>query len=60
VAHALNPNRGRQISKFEANLLYRIIFRTVRDTLRNPVLKNKQTNKQKDVISEKFLPAPEI
>jgi hypothetical protein len=33
--------RGRQISKFEASLGYRMSSRTARDTQRNPVLKNK-------------------
>jgi hypothetical protein len=46
--------RGRQISKFEASLVYRVNSRTARATQRNPVLKkqkqktnqrNKQTTK---------------
>jgi hypothetical protein len=39
--------RGRQISEFEANLVYRVSSRTARATQRNPVSKNKikQTNK---------------
>jgi hypothetical protein len=37
-------HRGRWILEFEANLVYRVSFRTVRDTQRNPV--SKQTNKQ--------------
>jgi hypothetical protein len=42
--------RGRQISEFEASLVYRVSFRTARATQRNPVLKtNKQTNKQKEL-----------
>jgi hypothetical protein len=44
--------RGRQISEFEASLVYRVSSRTARATRRNPVSKkkkqqNKQTNKQK-------------
>jgi hypothetical protein len=50
--------RGRQISEFEATLVYRVSSRTDRLTQRNPVLKNKKaktkqktkqnkTNKQK-------------
>jgi hypothetical protein len=38
--------RGRQISEFEASLVYRVSSRTARATQRNPVSKNKQTNKQ--------------
>jgi hypothetical protein len=41
--HTFNPN----ISKLEASLVYRVSFRTARATKKNPVLKNKQTNKQK-------------
>ena len=40
--------RGRQISEFEDNLVYKVSSRTVRATQRNPVSKNKQTkNKTK-------------
>jgi hypothetical protein len=38
--------RGRQFSEFEASLVYRVSSRTARATQRNPVSKNKQTNKQ--------------
>jgi hypothetical protein len=40
--------RGRQISEFEASLVYRVRSRTARATQRNPVSKkqNKQTPKQ--------------
>jgi hypothetical protein len=38
--------RGRQISEFEASLVYRVSSRTARATQRNPVSTNKQTNKQ--------------
>jgi hypothetical protein len=37
--------KGRQISEFEASLVYRVSSRTARATQRNPVSKNK-TNKQ--------------
>jgi hypothetical protein len=37
--------RGRQISEFQANLVYKVSSRTARATQRNPVLEN-QTNKQ--------------
>ena len=39
--------RGRQISEFEASLVYRVSTRTARATQRNPVSKNQKTNKQK-------------
>ena len=38
VAHALG-GRGRQISEFEANLVYKVSPRTARATQRNPVSK---------------------
>jgi hypothetical protein len=41
--------RGRQISEFEASLVYKVSSRTARAIQRNSVLKyqEKQTNKQK-------------
>jgi hypothetical protein len=42
VAHTFNPSRGRRISEFEANLVYRVSSRTARATQRNPVSKNKK------------------
>jgi hypothetical protein len=48
--------RGRWISEFKANLVYKLSSRTARAIQRNPVSKqnktkqtNKQTNKQKDM-----------
>jgi hypothetical protein len=38
--------RDRQISEFEASLVYKVSSRTARATQRNPVSKNKQTKKQ--------------
>jgi hypothetical protein len=38
--------RGRWISEFEVSLVYRASSRTARATQRNPVLKNKNKNKQ--------------
>jgi hypothetical protein len=32
---------GRQISEFKANMVYRVSFRTVKATQRNPVSKSK-------------------
>jgi hypothetical protein len=56
--------RGRQISEFEASLVYRVSSRTARDTHRNPVSKNKtkrngkkkKNGKKKSLISFKILP----
>jgi hypothetical protein len=39
--------RGRQISEFEASLVYKVSSRTGRATQRNPVSKNKNKTKQK-------------
>ena len=39
--------RGRRISEFEANLVYRVNSRTARATQRNPVSKNKKKKKKK-------------
>jgi hypothetical protein len=41
--------RGRRISEFEASLFYRVSSRTARATQRNPVLKNKQTEKESSI-----------
>jgi hypothetical protein len=57
-AHTFSPRiqgqrvgyRSKQISKFEATLVYRESSRIIRATQRNPVSKiNKETNKQKAV-----------
>jgi hypothetical protein len=40
-------DRGRQISEFEASLIYKVSSRTVRAIQRNPVSKNKNKNKNK-------------
>ena len=54
VAHAFNPRtreaevgRGRQISEFEASLVYKVSFRTARAIQINPVSKNKTKKKKK-------------
>jgi hypothetical protein len=39
--------RGRQISEFEASLVYKVNFRTARATQRNPVSKKKKKKKKK-------------
>jgi hypothetical protein len=48
VVHAFDPSRGRQISEFEASLVYRVSSRTARATQRNPVSKNKTTTTKND------------
>jgi hypothetical protein len=50
--------RGRQISEFEASLVYRVSSRTARATQRNPVSKKpkqktKQTNKKQQQQQKK-------
>jgi hypothetical protein len=44
--------RGRQISEFEASLVYRVSSRTAKATQRNPVSKNK-TNKKQNKTKQK-------
>jgi hypothetical protein len=44
--------RDRQISEFEASLVYRVSSRTAKATQRNPVLKTKQ-NKTKQTKKKK-------
>jgi hypothetical protein len=39
--------RGRQISEFEASLVYRVSSRIARAIQRKTVLENKQTNKKR-------------
>jgi hypothetical protein len=43
--------RGRQISEFEASLIYRMSSRTARATQRNPVLKKKKPERFMDKYS---------
>jgi hypothetical protein len=49
VAHTSNPStqegKGRQISEFEASLVYRVSSRTARAIQRNPVSKKQNNNK---------------
>jgi hypothetical protein len=42
-------SRGRQISEFEASLVYKVSFRTARATQRNPVSKNKKQQQEAEV-----------
>jgi hypothetical protein len=48
VAHALG-DRGRQISEFEASLIYKVSSRTARATQRNPISKNWKTKKKNPI-----------
>ena len=51
VAHAFNPStlggRSRQISEFEASLVYRVNSRTARAIQRHPVSKKQNKTEQK-------------
>jgi hypothetical protein len=47
--------RGRQISEFEASLVYSVSSRTARATQRNPALKNKNKNKNKTTTIKSFI-----
>jgi hypothetical protein len=51
VAHAFNLSigrgRGRQISEFEASLVYKVSSRTARAIQRNPVSKQSKTTQNK-------------
>jgi hypothetical protein len=47
----LGGGRGRQISEFEASLVYRVSSRTARATQRNPVLKNQKKKKKKKLAN---------
>jgi hypothetical protein len=47
AAHAFNPSRGRQISEFEASLVYKVSSRTARAIQRNPVSKNQKKKRDK-------------
>jgi hypothetical protein len=40
--------RGRQISEFEASLVYKVSSRTARATQRNPVLKNRERERERE------------
>jgi hypothetical protein len=44
--------RGRQISEFEASLIYRVSSRTARTIKRNPVLKNQKIKLKKEKKKE--------
>jgi hypothetical protein len=50
--------RGRQISEFEASLVYRVSSRTAKATQRNPVLKKQNKTKQKKQKQKTNNPPP--
>jgi hypothetical protein len=45
--------RGRQISEFQASLIYRVSSRTARAIQRNPVSKNQKKKRKKEKRKEK-------
>jgi hypothetical protein len=45
--------RGRQISEFEASLVYKVSSRTARATQRNPVSKKKEKKRKEKKRKEK-------
>jgi hypothetical protein len=47
--------RGRQISEFEASLVYRVSSRTARATQRNPVSKKKKKGLKKTKITHRLM-----
>ena len=55
MVHACNPStlrgRGRRISEFETNLVYRVSSRTAKATQRNPVSKKKALTDLPEVLS---------
>ena len=59
MAHSFNPStweadRGRQISEFEASLVYKVSCRTARATQRNPVSKKKIVWRQNNNVDYVF------
>jgi hypothetical protein len=52
----LIPALGRQISEFEATLVYRASFRTARATQRNPVSKKQKTKPKQKKKKQKKKP----
>jgi hypothetical protein len=51
--------KGRQISEFEASLVYKVSSRTARATQRNPVSKKQKTN-QPNNNNNKSIAPPEV
>jgi hypothetical protein len=51
--------RGRQISEFEASLVYRVSSRATRIAQRNPVSKNKNRTRQTNNLWESKYPKAE-
>jgi hypothetical protein len=47
--------RGRQISEFEASLVYKVSSRTARETQRNPVSKNQNEKKKNKKPKKPFI-----
>jgi hypothetical protein len=51
LVSALGRQKQVDFCDFQGSLVYGVNSRTARATLRNPILKNKQTNKQTSKIS---------
>jgi hypothetical protein len=65
VVHAFNPSTrgggiGRQISEFEASLVYKVSSRTARATQRNPVSKTKQNKTKQNKTKQQQKKTPEL
>jgi hypothetical protein len=61
VAHTFNPStreggRGRQISEFQASLVYKVSSRTARGIQRNPVSKKPNQTKPKQNKNKQLFP----
>jgi ribosomal protein L12E/L44/L45/RPP1/RPP2 len=52
VEHAFNPSRGRQISEFQASLVYKVSSRTARARQRNSASKTKTKNMEEEKEEE--------
>jgi hypothetical protein len=52
--------RDRWISEFEPRLVYKVSSRTARAIQRNPVSKNKQTNKKPKQTNKQKITTPEL
>jgi hypothetical protein len=50
-------SRGRQISEFEASLVYKVSSRTARATQRNPVKKKNKKQTKPGVVAHAFNPS---
>ena len=49
MVHTFNPVRSRQISEFEASLVYIVSSRTAKATQKNPVSKKRRKKESKKI-----------